>query len=279
MAWGKKPKQVASDQPAFEGLLMEAISIFVASMAHLESSWDVAKLEKKLREYLNKGAKHIVFRGKLPDLVNEYIDNALGSIFNALGDRDWLTQVDMLLLLDAGIKDNFPSILFRHVSQEEFETIVFAGYARAFDEQRFWPIITEACSTIKGPSIKKKVWTAIDNGRKQTLKSDAVTSEDFTIAWVTNAVAQLAMTSQGGPAASLQPDEFSTVFQNLLSAGGLPLSVAEEGAEPPLHLVEEIVQAAYAEHAIPEEDWGEAAPPPAKKMKGGWKGKGDSAWV
>lgn len=261
--------QPAWFQPAAEGMLQNAIPEAVAAMIHLESQWDQQKLEKKLREYFNKGAKNMEFRSKpLPALIDEYADNAMGSVFAGLGDREWLYtgQADFLLILDAGIKDNFPGHLLRQVTQVEFEQLVLAAYERAFDEQRFCPILTEAVgAAVSGPKITKKVWNAIDQGRKDTVKQGVDNVEDFTVTWIGTAIAYLSEKSQGAPEASLPVEVCSQLFQGLLENGGLPLRLTAE-AEPPLQLVDEAVQGAYLEHTIPEDAYGQ---PAAKKQRMG----------
>merc|ERR1719356_969645 len=171
-----------------ESMLATAIPETVAALAELEKEWDADKLSQKLKEYFNKASKNLSFRGKaLPDLINEYADNVMGSIFASLGDREWLHsgQADFLLCVDAGIKDNFPGHLLRNVQQVDFEQMVLAAYDRAFDEQRFSPILSEAVPTVvSGPKIKKKVWNSVDQGRKDVVMSGTADIEEFTTTWI-----------------------------------------------------------------------------------------------
>lgn len=248
--------------------MYSAITEAVASMIHLETQWDATKLEKKLRDYFNKAAKNLQFRGRsVADLINEYADNAVGSIFAGLGDREWLYsgQVDFLLILDAGIKDTFPGQLLRGVSQMEFEQMVLAAYERAFDEQRFCPILSEAVSAaVSGPKLKKKVWNAMDAGRKEAVAS-ASNVDDFATMWINSTIAHLSALSQGSPESTIPAEQCIQLFHTLLEGGALPISLTQE-AEPPVHLVEEAVQGAYIEHTILDNEW-TATGPPAKKMK------------
>lgn len=258
-----------------EGMLASAIPEAVTTILPLETEWDQAKLEKKLRDYFNKGAKNLQFRGKaLPELINEYADNAISSLFAGLGDREWLYtgQTDFLLLVDAGVKDNFPSHVLRGVQQLDFEQMVLAAYERAFDEQRFCPILSEAVgATVSGPKIKKKVWNAVDAGRKDAVLNAIDNADDFTTTWITSSVAHLSQASQGSPESTMTAELCCALFQALLTNGALPLSLTE-GVEAPLHLVDPAVEAAYAEHTVAEEQ--EPSGPPAKK----WKGAGYSVW-
>jgi hypothetical protein len=249
-------------------MLATAIPEAVAPLAEMETEWDADKLAKKLKEYFNKASKNLTFRGKaLPDLVNEYADNAMGSIFAGLGDREWLYtgQADFLLLVDAGIKDTFPAYLLKGVQQLDFEQMVLAAYDRAFDEQRFCPILSEAVpAAVSGPKIKKKVWNAIDQGRKDAVMSGVTDIEEFTNTWINTSIAHLSEASQGSPEATMAPELAVKLFQTLLEGNALPLALTQE-AVAPVHLVEEAVSNAYTEHTVPEEAW--ASAPPAKKQK------------
>jgi len=250
-------------------MLATAVPEAVATIAPLEKEWDEAKLEKKLKEYFYKASKQLTFRGRgLPELINEYADNAMGSIFAGLGDRDWLYtgQADFLLCVDAGIKDTFPGHVLRGVEQLDFEQLVLAAYDRAFDEQRFCPILSEAVPTVvSGPKIKKKVWNSIDQGRKDSVMSGTSDIDEFTSTWINGSIAHLSEASQGHPEATMEPELAVKLFSMLLEGNALPLTLTQEGATAPVHLVEEAVAAAYAEHTVADE--AEAAGPPAKRQK------------
>merc|ERR1740121_2976250 len=139
--------------------------------------------------------------------------------------------------------------------------MVLASYDRAFDEQRFWPILSEAvASNVSGPKIKKKVWNAVDAARKEAVAAGLTDPSEFAAHWVTRSVALLAANSQSGLSSSLEADKMTTLFQTLLEAEGMPTFVAgEEGAGAPTQVVEETVGAAYLEHEPPEAELGEMA--------------------
>jgi len=251
-----------------ESMLATAIPEAVEALAEMEKEWDSDKLGKKLKEYFNKASKHLTFRGRgLPELINEYADNAIGSIFAGLGDREWLYtgQADFLLLVDAGIKDTFPGHLLRNVEQLDFEQMVLAAYDRAFDEQRFCPILSEAVpAVVSGPKIKKKVWNSVDQGRKDAIMSGTADIEEFTNTWINASIAHLSQASQGSPDATMTADLAVKLFQTLLEGNALPLAMTSE-AVAPVHLVEEAVTNAYTEHTAEEDAWESA--PPAKRQK------------
>merc|ERR1719491_531524 len=152
----------------------------------------------------------------------------MGSMFAGIGDREWLYggQVDLLLILDAGIKDTFPGHLLQHVAQQDFEQMVLGAYERAFDEHRLGPILTEAVtSSVQGPKTKKKVWNAIDGGRKEAVQAGHVTADDFAAVWINTSVRHLSEASQGSPEGTIEAAAFSQLFQTLLQGGGLPIAM------------------------------------------------------
>lgn len=250
-----------------QGTLLEAIQEVAAAIAPLETAWDVARLEKKLQEYFHKAGRHLEFRGRsLPLLVNEYADSVMASIFTGLGDREWLYngQADFLLCLDAGVRDNLPAYMMRGVRQPDFEQLVLAAYDRAFDEQRFYPLLCEAVPQItSGPKMKKKVWHAVDAGRKDAVASGIAEADEFVSQWIHSTVAHLATVTQGSPDDCLSRELCAKLFALLLEGRALPLAL---GGATLQHPVEEIVSDAYAEHTV-WHTW--ACGAPAKRMRSG----------
>lgn len=264
--------------PVGTDMLYNAVEEAVAAMKHLETEWDENRLSKKLREYFNKGAKNLSYAAGLEAAVNEYADAALSSIFAGLGEREWLFsgQVDFLLLLDAGIKDNFPGHLLRNVAQQDFEGTVLSAYERAFDEQRFGPILSEAVpNAVSGPKIKKKVWNAFDQGRRDTVLAGLGTPEEFIQVWVSTTVAYLSEASQGCPEGTLEASTMTQLFSMLLEAGGLPTALMQEGTPLPSG-IDGMVNAAYVEHTVVDE-W--AGQPTSKKQKAAGAYGGGDPWA
>lgn len=252
-----------------EWLLPGAIAEAIEQLLKLGVSIDQEKMQSKLNEYFRKAAKNCSFKGrpKLDVLINEFADNALGSIFAGLGDQEWLYtgQADFLLVLDAGIKDNFPAWMLKNVPQLEFEQMVLAAYERAFEEQRFGPILSEIVPQIvSGPKTKKKVWNCADEGRKVAMQSGTMSVEEFTSTWINSAIQNLSQATQGSPDSTMEPQDAVKMFVSLLEGGALPLSMMPDGTIPPVHIVEEAVTNAYTEHTQGEEEWPQQ---PAKKRK------------
>jgi len=255
-------------KPAGNGMLYQAISEAVSAMGHLETEWDAEKLDKKLRDYFNKAGKNMEWFGTLKQLIGKYADNAIGSIYAGLGDREWLYsgEVDFLLILDAGIKDYFPGYMLKSVAQTEFEQLVLTNYERAFDECRFSPILSEKVPEIvSGPKIKKKVWNSINEGRKDAWNEGHEDLEAFTRSWINHTAKHLSTASGGSPDGTLPSDQMSALFLSLFEAGALPAALMQN-AEAPVGIVEEAVVLAYGDHT--EGEWHPDSEPAAKKLKG-----------
>mmetsp|Transcript_43119 Transcript_43119/g.99327 ORF Transcript_43119/g.99327 Transcript_43119/m.99327 type:complete len:287 (+) Transcript_43119:57-917(+) len=264
--WGQADEWGGGGGGAEGGELWKAINDTVQTLSAVDPGMDASKLESKLTGYFRKGGSKLNFDGKdLLELVNEYADSALGSVFAGLGDKEWLYngQCDLLLVLDAGIKDTFPAPVVSSVTQQDFEQIVLAAYDRAFEEQRFGPILTEAVSAhCQGPKAKKKVWTAVDLGRKEASLTDAVTPEDFIQLFVDSSIKQLADASGGYPDQALDKDTAVAFFTAVVMGGGMPLRLQGSMPEvdgqnwPPLAEAVEAAYSAYGADAGASSGWG-----------------------
>lgn len=280
-AWG--PNGVGWIWQSGPGQLKTAIPEAAASVMPLETEWDQEKLETKINQYFKKGAKGMNFTGKsLKVAIFEYADNTMSTLFAALFEREWFTagQVDFLGVMMAAVKDIFPPRMLKHISQEEFDQTVLAAYERAFDNQRFEPLLQEAVpSVVTGPKIKRKVSNAVFDGRKHAQESGAETAEDFLAIWIGHAVKSITIASWGNAEDTIPSASCVELFNTLLEGGGMPLSFQQEGQEPPVEQVEPLVDAAYTEHAGATEESEAAAKagPAAKKPRLGAWGGGQAA--
>ncbi|CAE7550446.1 SLC12A7, partial [Symbiodinium pilosum] len=159
-------------------------------------------------------------------LVNDYADSAFSSIFQAIGDRQWLDQVDFIFILDAGIKEFFPRHVLRDVSQMDLERSVLAAHDRAFEEQRYLPKLWD-CLDSMGLSGKtrKKAYDSVDEGRKVALRymrdpSPPDEVKAFVSRWVDSTVKHLHRSTQGDPTSVLEEHQATEVFERLLKAMG-----------------------------------------------------------
>lgn len=255
-----------------EDHLTPAVSDALTPVAHLEQEWDVSKLEKRIRQYFRNGAKGLEFGSKpWSELLEEYADKVFASIFQALSDRHWLSQADFLLVLDAGVKETFPAHVLNGVPQHIFERTVLNANDRAFEEQRYLPLLWETIQAmLQGPKIRKKAYEAFEEGRK---KSAGFTGDEagspiatFLQAWIHNTVAHLAASSNGMPDSIIDPPTCSHLFHALIGNGALPLPlVAEQGMPPPgWPFIDQVIGQAFAQAGCGVPHF----------MKGGAKGKG-----
>ena len=83
-------------------------------------------LEKRILHYFNQGAKGLEFGQKTcKELVNDYADSVYSAMFSGLdAKRNWLTQTDFLLVVDAGVKAHFPSDLLDGGSRLHLERTI-----------------------------------------------------------------------------------------------------------------------------------------------------------
>jgi len=229
--WGgeKKERGASARTAKDDGVLHKAVKEAAQNMGSLEKEWDAEQLEGKLWSYFTKGAKKMEFKGReLAGLIDEYADNVMAQLFAGAGDRDWLLsgEVDFLLILDAGIKDLFPNWCMKKVEQPEFEALVLAAYERAFDEQRFWPILAEKLAEhIQGPKIKKKVSNSVDQGRKDTWQEGCSDGQEFAKGWIDASVSILSEASGGKPDQYVSAGEITGLFNALFEGNGLPLQL------------------------------------------------------
>jgi len=255
-----------------EDLVGPAVSEALAPVGHLEEEWDLSKLEKRIRQYFRNGAKGLEFESKpWSELVEEYADKVFASIFQALSDRHWLSQADFLFVLDAGVKETFPARVLNGVPMHIFERAVLNANDRAFEEQRYLPLLWETIQeNLQGPKIRKKSYDAFEEGRKNAAgcTGDEAGSPvaTFLQAWIHNTIARLSADTGGMPDSILEPQQCAYLFHALIGQGALPLPlVMEQGVPPPgWPFVDQVVGQAYAQAGCGVPHF----------MKGGGKSKG-----
>jgi len=236
-----------------QDLLGPAITAALEPVAHLEQEWDQTKLEKRVRGYFKNAAKGLEFNSQPWNvLVEEYADKVFSSIFQALSDRPWVVQADFLLAVDAGIKENFPKKTLAGIPGALFEAAVLNAHDRAFEEQRYAPLLWETLVAMfaeLGPKGKKKMYEAFEEGRKDAGKSGADTVESFVQNWVAGSVTRMRRDCQHEELEeSLPLEECVNFVEALIAAGSLPIGLTAESGVPPPGTVDlvGIVQSAYA---------------------------------
>eukprot|EP00928_Gymnodinium_smaydae_P033118 TRINITY_DN2380_c1_g1_i1.p1 TRINITY_DN2380_c1_g1~~TRINITY_DN2380_c1_g1_i1.p1 ORF type:complete len:325 (-),score=83.42 TRINITY_DN2380_c1_g1_i1:84-1058(-) len=278
MAWGAKAPQQQDEE-----LLWNVVSEVVNEVAHLETELTPDKLSKRIRDYFRKAAKGLEF-GQKPwqQLINDYADNVFGNMFNGLGDRPWLEQADFLLCLDAAVKDNFPPYILERVPQQAFECTVLAAHDRAYEEQRFLPILWETVrENVDGQKTKKLLYNAGEHGRKiaATPNPNAQNEvEDFVGRWIDATIEHVARTNGGDPAWTLPVEQAVDLFNALMARGSLPLAMREAHGPPPVNwpFIEASVRTAYAMHSSQSAQAWSGGGKKNKNRRGG--GNWQAAW-
>ncbi|CAE8605580.1 unnamed protein product [Polarella glacialis] len=262
-----------------EDHIWDAVSEALQPVAHLEVEWDLAKLTKRLKDYFRKGAKGLEYHDKTwLALINDYADSVFASIFQALGDRKWLSQVDFLFVLDAAIKDTFPKHLLERVPTAEFERAVLSAHDRAFEEQRYLPRLWDSVESLGlTGKARKKSYDAVEEGRKVAVKYLGQSPNEvkaFLSRWTDITVANLSKTTQGDPESAMPEIAAVRLFHSLIEADALPIALTSQHGPPPERwpFVDFAVRTAYAAHC------GEAGGTEFRdKGKGKARGKGYGA--
>lgn len=238
-----------------EELIWFATAAAVKEILHLETEIEGAKLEKRIRDYFRKAAKGIEFGKKSwQQLVNDYADAVFANMFNALGEKEWLVQADFLLVLDAGIKDNFPAKVLANIPQLAFEKTVLAAYDRAFDEQRVLPIMWETVrAVLEGVASRKKVYNAAEFGRKLAAVPNPNAeneAEDYVSRWIDSTIHHLSQHTQNDPQWMLPEETALILFNSLIEQGALPAVLQQEHGPPPADwpVVEQSIAKSYVQH-------------------------------
>lgn len=244
-------------------LLWEAVQEALEPVIHKEKEWESHKLAKRIRDYFRKAAKTLDFYEKTwLAVVNDYADSAFGSIFQAIGDRHWLGEVDFLFVVDAGIKECFPSHVVGGVPVLEFERGVLAAHDRAFEEQRYLPRLWEIVESLGlVGKARKKAYDAVDEARKVAVKymrdvTQPTEVKNFLSRWTDSTLRQLSKTTQGDPASAMPEAAAIRLFHGLLKAEAMPIGLtAAYGQVPPAWpFVDFAVHVAYKAHTFDADD-------------------------
>lgn len=188
--------------------------------------------------------------------MEEYADKVFASIFQALKDRAWVLQADFVMVLDAGIRESFPPKLLKSVPQETFETCVLQAHDRAFEEQRFSPLLWDTIyEKVTDPNARKKGYSAIEEGRKAAAARGPVDGtdmvEDFVSSWINSSISLLAADC-ADLETTLPCETAVSLFNALLEGGALPLPLIKESGPLPSEwpFVTVTMQDAYSTAAL-----------------------------
>merc|ERR1712187_609469 len=131
---------------------------------------------------------------------------------------------------------------------------------RSFEEQRFGPILSDITSKyVQGPKTRKKLWNAVNEGRKEASQSGPISMGDYASQWINTSIRHLAQDSFGHPASIIEAPDLTLLFDSLFQSNGLPLHITSMEGLPPAgwQLVGDAVVASYISAAD-----GSLPPPP-----------------
>ncbi|CAE7673451.1 SLC12A7 [Symbiodinium pilosum] len=105
------------------------------------------------------------------------------------------------MVIDAAVKELFPPHLLNNVPQTMFERQVLHAHDRAFEEQRFAPMLWDILfEKIKDKPLKSKVYNAFEAGRREAALTgsgaERSPAEDFINAWVVASLRELQQQGQ-----------------------------------------------------------------------------------
>lgn len=215
-----------------------AVKVALESVNHCESDEEIRKLRTKISQYARSAAQGIDLQKRPVNApIDEYADNLFNKIFQVLGDRPWLAQADLLLVLDAAVKELLPMESLLEVPPEELESMIFSAHDRAVDEQRSMPLVWDAVTLmLQGPKTRSKAYKALDAGRKGTAADPEVAAEGsaelFASRWIAATAEQLHALSGGYAEHVLPADTATGLFVSLVEAGALPSRCMAECTEP-----------------------------------------------
>lgn len=228
-----------------------AVKLALAAAAASEGEEEIRKMRGKMVKYARDAALGLEHANGPPDaLIHEYADNFFGKIFQGLGERQWLSQVDLLLVLAATVKELLPADVIAQEEPDEVDVIIFKAHDRALDEQRCLPALWERVQQmVQGPKTRSKVYKACEAGRKAAVsQEDVCGAEDFAKLWISGSILRLRAESQGYPETVLAPDVAVPFFELLFEAGTLPEARLSESGPPDdgwHHFVTELVAGLY----------------------------------
>lgn len=257
--------------------LWEAVADALRPVVHLETEWQASKLEKRICDYIRKSTKGLDFHGQ--PWYDSILDCAMcfyGSIFQALGDRAWMDQVDFVFALDLCITENFPASVFAGVDRDVIERAILAHHDEAFEEQRYLPRLWVLIDRYVDGWARKRAYEAASAGRKLAIRRSrgedgAQGVKQFVSRWIDATVQHMSRTTQGAPGDVLPQDVAPRFFRSLLDeAHAMPLYIHARYGSPPKDwpFISYAVRVAYCAYDTTKED---ATRPARKRPRVGTK--------
>jgi len=217
--------------------LWTAMKVALEPVESLEPEEELRRLRTKIPQYARSAAQEVEFgHHPITRLVDDYADSLFSALYQNLGDRPWLPQADMLLILDAAVRSLFPPAVLAQVEPPALESLIFAAHDRASDEHRAMVAVWDAVvQTLQGPKIKSRVYKACETARRQVVSdpiAGAEGAEGFTRNWIQRTLAVISQ-STGGYVDSILPVESAAqLFNACVTNGALPARCMPEVTRP-----------------------------------------------
>jgi len=216
----------------------------------LEREWDADKLQKKIAEYLKKAAKGVPSRGAWQEIASEFGMKFFEAFWRALGEREWLDQVDFTYIVGLGFKAycDVPSLM--NVSEEEYMTHIALATEAGFDASRYyswsWQVLK---NIVPGKKTQSTVRNAVDEAREKVRQVWPETPPLFCDAWVAATLEELAKC--GSPMDNLDPNIAVQLFSAMIKdGGGIPLALMQTSEAPTPEEIQNSVSQAYAAYGF-----------------------------
>jgi len=241
---------------------------------HLEPDMEFDKLRWKVAKIFRTAAVGLAFEGNVADVIDKYSDKAFGQLAASIGDRDWLPEIDLTLLLDTAVQQTFPQHFLAQAGPGGIEKFTLASYDRAFDDIRviglMWNMLQGKVG--EGKKTVNKVYAALDESRRTALGifpastpgaswteaqslNHALPIEEkvkrFLTCWIRYAIEGIAKVHGGNPSSAISEENLCDVFQKLLKSGILPPFLSRElksqgvTLPQPLPHVDEVISSTY----------------------------------
>jgi len=173
------------DEPKAE--LRESVRGALAIVASFEPHCKTSRLEKRVRDLVQKVAGDIRFSGKAWKVaVVDYVEQVFEGLFMCYSDRLWLRHVDLASALVTAIREFFPPEVVEGVPGAALERAVAEAHDMAVRKQLYLAAIQAVVSEeVHGPKLRKKVYRAVIAGMAQIPDMGLESAGDHAGHWVT----------------------------------------------------------------------------------------------
>lgn len=185
-----------------QDLLSQAVAEVLTRAYFYDEQYPADKLQAKVTSYFHKAGKSLDMRQPWQKLLTEYTDNAMGSLFQAFGEKPWFKDVDFLAVLDAGFRNAMPYRVLNSVDNNQLNSAVVTEYDKSYKRKIAWYIMYDKCAEVTASEddakkVCKILKTAWDNAKlrmPEYLEGDMLLYvEEFVRDWATGTISKLTL--------------------------------------------------------------------------------------